>query len=110
MTGTIQHAPFDCQGRRIRTGDLVRIVGVPDLTGMAPEAIAESLPVFQRLVGSVRRIAGFEQHGLAEIAFRFRGGRNAGCHSVWIEPSLLRLRRPRPARSAENPGSGRKSS
>lgn len=67
-------------------------MGVPDLSGMAPETRAESLPVFERLVGSYRRVAGFDRHGLVELAFRFRGGAEAGYHSVWIEPSLLRVR------------------
>lgn len=91
-----QHTPFDAAGRRIRPGDRVRVVGVPDLSGMAPASRAESQPVFERLVGTYRRITGFDELGHAEIRCRLRGGAEDGLHWVWIEPSLLRLPRARP--------------
>lgn len=69
---------------------MVRVVGVPDLSGLAPESRAESTPVFERLIGTYRRIAGFDRYGHAEIRLVFRGGAEAGHHTVWIEPFLLR--------------------
>jgi len=37
----------DVTGKRIRIGDIVRIIGVPDLSGMSLECRAESLPVLE---------------------------------------------------------------
>jgi hypothetical protein len=36
----------DVAGKRFKVGDIVRIVGVPDLTGMSADCLSESLPVF----------------------------------------------------------------
>ena len=85
----------DVTGTQLRVGDVVRIVGVPDLTGMSPDCRNESLPVFRHLVGSYKRIIEFDEHGLAWLSFRIRGGPQAGRHSVGIEPRLLRRRRAR---------------
>jgi hypothetical protein len=74
----------------------VRVVGMPNLSDLAPESQAESGPVFERLVGTYRRIAAFDEHGHAEIRFVFRGGAEAGHHTVWIEPFLLRRKAKRP--------------
>ena len=87
--------PIDATGRRIRIGDIVRIVGIPDLSGMHPSARAESLPVFKHLVGKYKRVAGFDRYGHAELSFRIQRGRHQGYHSVWIEPDLVRVRRKR---------------
>lgn len=91
-----RHPPVDVAGQRLRAGDIVRVVGVPDLTGLGPESQAESRPVFERLVGTYRRIAAFNEHGHAEIRFVFRSGVEAGSHTVWIEPFLLRRKASRP--------------
>lgn len=72
----------------------MRILTVPDLSGMAPEAIRESRPVFQHLVGRHKRVAGFGRYGHAELAFIIRRGRHRGHHAVWIEPYLLKVREP----------------
>ena len=85
----------DASGERVRVGDSVRIVGVPDLSGMSPECLAESLPVFRHLVGKYKRVVEFDEHGQAWLSFRIRGGPHAGLHSVGIEPWLLRVRRTR---------------
>jgi hypothetical protein len=83
----------DVLGERLRVGDIVRIVGVPDLSGMSVDCRAESLPVFEHLVGTYRRVAEFDEFGQAWLTFKIRNGPHAGYHSVGIEPYLLRLRR-----------------
>src|SRR5918998_45202 len=93
----------DASGERVRVGDTVRIVGVPDLTGMSPECLAESLPVFRHLVGKYKRVREFDEHGLAWLGFRIRAGPHAGLHSVAIEPWLLRRRRACGEESPLNP-------
>lgn len=85
----------DASGARLRVGDTVRIVGIPDLTGMSPDCLAESLPVFRHLVGKYQRVTEFDKNGLAWLSFRIREGTHAGRHSVGIEPHLLRVRRGR---------------
>ena len=52
--------PRDRDGRRLRVGDVVRVVGVPALTGLTEAARRDCLPVFRHLVGTYRTIAGFD--------------------------------------------------
>jgi hypothetical protein len=85
----------DASGATLRVGNVVRVVGVPDLSGMAPECLAESLPVFRHLLGKYKRIDEFDEYGHAWLTFRIRKGPHAGLHWVAIEPWLLRLRRAR---------------
>jgi hypothetical protein len=83
----------DVSGKRIHVGDRVRIVGVPDLSAMAPAARLESLPVFQYLVGKYKRVEEFDEYGFVWLTFKIRKGPNAGYHSVGIEPYLLKVLR-----------------
>ena len=78
----------DRDGRTIREGDTVRVVGLPVLSGCP----AETHRVFRRLVGTYRRVLGFDKLGNAEIVFRIRAGRDRGLHIVGIEPCLLKAR------------------
>jgi hypothetical protein len=80
----------DCRGRNISVGDLVRIVGLPDLSKMPRRTQTESEPVFRYLIGKYKKIRSFNSIGWAEIEFRIRNGKLAGIQTVWIEPSLLR--------------------
>jgi len=82
----------DANGKRIKVGDVVRVIGVPDLAGMTAECRAESLPVFQHLVGSYRRVEEFDEFGFAWLRFEIRRGPHRGSHSVGIEPHLLKVR------------------
>lgn len=79
-------------GKRVRVGDVVRVVGVPNLDGMSPLCRAESLPVFEYLVGKYKRVEEFDEFGMAWLRFTIRKGPSAGYHSVGIEPHLLRVR------------------
>ena len=91
---------LDRNGEAINVGDVVRIVGVPDLKGMSEEGIAESLPVFQYLVGKYKRVRGFDEYGCAEFDFVMRHiNSERSMHSVWLEPFLLHVpqRRQNPA-------------
>jgi hypothetical protein len=81
--------PIDARGRRIRKGDLVRVIGIPDLSTLHPEGRAETEPVFLHIRGTCKRIDEFNGHGLAELLFKVRAGPLAGWHSVAIEPNLL---------------------
>jgi hypothetical protein len=101
------YEPKDRGGRRIRVGDRVRIVGVPDLTGMAPVCIKESLPVFQHLVGKYKRVASFDQFGCAWIDFAISKGKSRGMHGVAIEPFLLHIPQARKHKSTRRQGKAR---
>lgn len=86
------HKPYDRNGKTIKVGDIVRIVGVPDLSGMSQDGIAESLPVFQYLVGKYKRVRGFDEYGCAEFSFiMHHTSGERGWHSVWVEPFLLHI-------------------
>jgi hypothetical protein len=80
----------DVLGRTLEVGDVVRVIGVPELNGMSESGLKETLPAFRHLVGTYRRIQLFDDHGLAQINFLVRGGPIAGWHGVAIEPFLLR--------------------
>ena len=84
----------DVTGQRLKVGDIVRVVGLSDVSGISEPYRAESLRVFQHLVGEYKRIRNFDEWGLAWLSFTIRKGPSAGSHSVGIEPYLLRLRRP----------------
>ena len=83
----------DVAGKHLKVGDTVRVIGVPSLSGMSPECRAESLPVFEHLVGKYKRVREFDELGFAWLQFKIRNGPQAGFHMVGIEPYLLRLRR-----------------
>ena len=83
----------DREGQPINIGDIVRIVGVPDLSGMAPSVRGESIAVFNHLVGLYKRVDELDDYGNAWLRFRILKGPNRGWHSVGIEPFLLRVQR-----------------
>jgi hypothetical protein len=81
----------DAAGRAIRVGDVVRVLGVPNLSGMRAPYRKETEGVFRHIVGARKRIRGFDQFGCAILMFGIRRGhRYAGAHSVAIETRLLR--------------------
>ena len=82
----------DVTGKPIKIGDIVRIIGVPDLSGMSADCRAESEPVFLHLVGTYKQVEEFDEFGHAWVRFRIRSGPHSGSHSVAIEHYLLRIR------------------
>jgi hypothetical protein len=83
------HLPLDRVGRKIRVGARVRVIGVPDLKFMAPSNRRESETVFRHILGTYKRVSGFDNHGFAELEFAIRNGAHRGSHLVMIEPNLL---------------------
>jgi hypothetical protein len=79
----------DRNGRDIVSGDKVRVMGVPDLSGMSSACIEESLPVFRHLVGRYETVAGIDEYGNAQLIFLIARGKLKGWHAVMIEPFLL---------------------
>jgi len=104
----IHLAPRDLQGRRLRKGSRVRIVGVPDLSGIRHARARQKVEaVFLHIKGQVRRVRGFSRYGFVEISFKIRSGRLAAWHAIEIEPKLLLAQR-RNRRSERMQGSHRK--
>lgn len=85
------HQPKDRNGRPVKVGDIVRIIGTPDLSRMSRRGRAASMPVFEYLVGTYRRIAAFDELGCARFEFAIRRGTLKGLHDVGIEPHLLHV-------------------
>jgi hypothetical protein len=84
-------------GSRLSVGDIVRIIGVPNLSGMSQCGRRESLPVFRYLVGKYKRVMAFDQFGCVELSFVIRlKAHRPGNHTVWLEPFLVRRRQSRP--------------
>lgn len=73
------HKPVDRNGKPIRVGDVVRIIGVPDISGMSPDGLAEALPAFEYLVGKYKRVQAFDENGHAEIGFVMRRADGEPC-------------------------------
>jgi len=86
--------PKDASGKRIRKGALVRVVGMPDLSGIrSPGAQRQVRAVFRHIQGRCKKVRGFSRYGYLELFFRIRSGRNAGRHGVEIEPHLVLVQR-----------------
>jgi hypothetical protein len=92
MTTAPQYPRIDRDGIPLQRGDTVRIVGVPDLSQMDDESRREAEPVFRYLLNKYKRIKDFDERGHAEIEFRIPPEKTRACHSVWIEPCLLKRR------------------
>ena len=80
----------DVDGRVVRKGDVVRVLGIPDLSGMSEPYRGETQAVFKRITGTRRKVEGIDQFGCAILVFGIRTGVLAGTHSVAIEPHLIR--------------------
>ncbi|MDF9826946.1 hypothetical protein M2447_001031 [Ereboglobus sp. PH5-10] len=75
---------------RKNVGQVVRIIGVPDLSGLGDDERKVSAPVFEYLVGKKKRIMAVRDHPIdAEFEFTIRKGKCKGSHTVWIEPEFL---------------------
>lgn len=90
MASLKRHKAADAEGKVIRQGDRVRVLGMPDLSGMGESGRVETQAVFKHLIGTVKRISGFDQIGNAEFTFRILSGKRKGLHITAIEPSLLK--------------------
>lgn len=95
MTNEKPLEPLDCTGIVLHPGDPVRVVGLPDLSGLPDPDELGTQQVFQHILGTYKRIEDFDEFGHAHLSFRILSGPIQGWHSVWIEPYLLRLRRRR---------------
>lgn len=82
-------SPYDRDGSLVEVGARARIVGVPDLTGMNITARPEAEAAFRHLLGTYKKVIGFDAYGNAEIFFKILRGEHRGLHSVAIEPYLL---------------------
>jgi hypothetical protein len=90
-----KHKHVDRNGNTIRVGDIVRIIGIPDLSGMHCDNFSETKLVFEYLVGKYKRVSGFDAYGCAELSFTINQGAKRSWHSVSIEPTLLHIPRQR---------------
>jgi hypothetical protein len=86
----VRHA----RGTAIRVGDRVRVLGMPHLPDWSPRARRESEAVFRHIVGTYKRVAGFNELGWVQLEFRIRAGSRRGLHTVWLEPHLLKVHHP----------------
>lgn len=84
--------PVTKAGSRLRVGDAVKLVRVPQLKRMP----SETKVVFRQSLGRLFEISGFERNGLAELFVR-------RWETIYVEPEYLRLvrrgKRHRPMRS-----------
>lgn len=87
----------DARDVAIRKGDVVRILGVPDLRDMFAEGRKETLPVFQLLVGKHLRVHAIDhERAHLELFFRVARGPYAAMHFVLLEPQLVVARSRKP--------------
>ena len=88
-----KYKPIDATGHRIEVGDMVRVIGIPDLKGMGSASAKETQLIFEYLVGRYKRVRDFNEFGCIELDFKIMKGSARGMHTVWIEPYLLRVKR-----------------
>lgn len=81
--------PFDALGRRLRIGDWVRLVRMPDLGPAYPK---ESRAIFRKALGKTFRVDAFDEFGHAELNLskKVEWG-----NWIWVEPPCLRISRRR---------------
>ena len=80
----------DADGQTVRKGDVVRVLGIPDLSGMRDPYRRETEAVFKHILGTRKKVEDFDQFGCAILVFGIASGPHAGSHSVAIEPHLIR--------------------
>ena len=80
----------DVDGQTVRKGDVVRVLGIPDLSGMRDRYRRETEAVFRHILGTKKKVEGFDHLGCAILVFGITSGPHAGSHSVAIEPHLIR--------------------
>ncbi len=80
----------DHQGTVVRPGDRVRILAVPNLSGMRSPFREQTESVFLHIKGRVKRVREIDAHGNAVLTFRIQSGALAGYHSVAIEGAHVR--------------------
>jgi hypothetical protein len=80
----------DVNGQTVRKGDLVRVLGIPDLTGIRDPYRQETAAVFRLICGTRQKVQDFDEFGCAILCFGITAGPHAGTHSVGIEPHLIR--------------------
>ena len=90
MSGAEPTSIRDVDGQTVRKGDVVRVLGIPDLTGMREPYRRETEAVFKRITGTRQKVYGFDRLGSAILVFGIRTGLHMGTHSVAIEPHLIR--------------------
>lgn len=84
--------PRDADGRRIRVGDTVRIVAVPEFEGWGAEAVGA---IFSHILGNYKRVSGFDERGELEFCIQIRKSRRylpAGVHCISLEPGCTRVK------------------
>lgn len=75
----------------MKIGDRVRIVGSP------PELPDDDLgtgTLFQRCLGGIFRIAGFNEYGMIELQVGEVLGQPSYMQTIWIEPEYVEIIRP----------------
>ena len=81
---------IDIKGNKLKVDDIVKIIGIPNLTGMSKECKNETLSIFEYVFGKTKKITAIDEHNeLIELSFRILKGKSKGFHSIYIEPFLL---------------------
>ena len=92
--------PKDAKGRTVRPEQLVRIVGVPDVSAVIdPKDRKDTAELFRYMRGKCVRTFGFSEYGLVYVKFEIRRGRFKGPRIIDIEPSCLLVQKPRKGRN-----------
>lgn len=78
------------KARTFKIGDRVRVESTPRMNSSWP---AETIDIFNRVVGHSFRIRGLNQIGLAEIWAKDDGSPSQSIcdHSLWIEADCIKL-------------------
>ncbi len=77
-----------------QVGDKVRVLRVPPYLYTDNPADKEAAEFFERCLGRVFRVEGFDEHGQLELWTTGKGNQRKRCrgtdtHSLWIEPEYV---------------------
>ncbi len=80
----------DCEKRPLEIGDIVKVCGIPDLSGIYKEGRDKTTRVFKYAMGRDFEIEGLDDWNCAELHFYIPLGPSEGWQGIVVEPFLLK--------------------
>ncbi len=82
----------DCQGQKIKKGDIVLVKELPKLSAKKGDEFEVVRVAFNHILDTSNEVLGFDEFGHVELSFEISKGKFPGQHTVWIEPFFLQVK------------------
>jgi len=86
-----KYPPQDCQGQKIKKGDIVLVKELPKLSAKKGDEFEVVRVAFNHILDTSNEVLGFDEFGHVELSFEISKGKFPGQHTVWIEPFFLQV-------------------